>query len=113
MTVSAKDIETINQYANGVMNRAHHHAGGVTAIALALLGGVLWRADHNSIEIKQHDGKLANVLWFEVEGFRVALSYNHTTDKIEARERSTHGGVLFEFDNQTDILLVEKFFCNL
>jgi hypothetical protein len=47
-----------------------HQAGQVKAIALVLLDGIIWRAEPGSIEIKQYDGGLANVLWFVVNGHR-------------------------------------------
>jgi hypothetical protein len=113
MAISAKDVQTLHTYAEGVMNRADHHAAAVKAIALALLGGIIWRADPDSIEIKQYDGELANVLWLTVNGRRYALAYNHNTGKIEIRDRTQSGAALHSFDNQTPILDVETIFRGL
>lgn len=66
MAITAEDVATLHQYAEGVIERAHHHATDVEAVFLTVLGGVVWRADPGSISIKQYAGKLANVLWFSV-----------------------------------------------
>ena len=113
MAITANDIETLHAYASGVMNRADHHAGRVKAIALALLGGIIWKAAPGSIEIKQHDGNLANVLWFNVQEKRYAFSYNHESQKIEMRDRTVQGATLHEFSNATPVDEIEKIFRSL
>ena len=113
MAVTANDVQTLHDYAAGVMGRADHHAGQVKAIALALLGGIIWRADPGSIEIKQYDGGLANVLWFEVNGHRYAVAYNHKNFLIEIRDRTQSGVALHTFDNQTPSTIVESIFSAL
>lgn len=110
MPVNATDVETLSAYAEGVMGRADHHAGQVKAIALALLGGIVWRAEAGSISIKQYDGELANVLWLTVNKRRYALAYNHKTGRIEIRDRTQNGPALHTFDNQTPISEVESAF---
>lgn len=113
MAITAQDVKTLQEYASGVMGRANHHAGQVKAIALALLGGIIWRAEAGSIEIKQYDGSLANVLWFEASGSRYAVAYNHKTEKIEIRSRTQSGSMLHAFDNQTPVADVEAVFASL
>jgi hypothetical protein len=113
MAITAKDVSTLHSYAEGVMGRADHHAGQVKAIALALLGGIVWRADPDSIEIKQYDGGLANVLWLTVSGRRYALAYNHKTAKIEICDRTQTGPALHSFDNNTPTQDVETIFRGL
>ncbi len=113
MSITAKEVTTVQAYAEGVMNRAEHHAGQVKAIALALLGGIIWRADPASIEIKQYDGGLANVLWFTIRGRRFAVAYNHKTENIEVRDRTLAGIALYEFNNATPVQDVETVFRNL
>jgi hypothetical protein len=113
MPITATDVQTLHTYAEGVMDRADHHAGQVKAIALALLGGIIWRADPGSIEIKKYDGGLANVLWLEVNGRRYALAYNHNTAKIEIRDRTQSGPSLHVFDNATPVEMVESVFRKL
>lgn len=110
MPITATDVQTLQAYADGVMGRADHHAGQVKAIALALLGGIIWRAEAGSISIKQYDGELANVLWLTVGGKRYALAYNHKTGKIEIRDRTQSGTALHAFDNQSPVTDVEAAF---
>lgn len=113
MAISATDVHTLHTYAEGVMNCADHHAGQVKAVALTLLGGIIWRADTGSIEIKQYDGGLANVLWLTVNGRRFALAYNHQTEKIEIRDRTQSGSMIYEFDNATPVKDIEAVFRGL
>lgn len=113
MAVTAHDVQTLHDYAIGVMSRADHHAGEVKAIALALLGGIVWRAEPGSIDIKQYAGDLANVLWFVVNGRKYAVAYNHNTAQIEVRDRTQSGTPIQTFDNQTPVTSVEAFFAQL
>lgn len=113
MSIAANQTEILQKYASGVMGRAEHHADNVKAICLAILGAVIWRSDLHSIEIKQYDGNLANVLWFEVDSKRYAIAYNHDTDKIEIRDRTQSGPPLTEFDNSSSALEIQKFFSDL
>jgi hypothetical protein len=112
MAIPANDVRTLHTYAQGVMGRAAHHAGNVGAVALALLGGIIWRAQPGSIEIKQYDGNLANVLWWEssVTGRRYACAYNHHTEEIEIRDRTQTGPALHSFSNTTPVTGVETVF---
>ena len=115
MSIHADDVQTFHVYAQGVMTRTAHHAANVTAIALALLGGIIWRAVPGTIEIKQYDGSLANIVWWisAATGRRYACAYNHQTQEIEIRDRTTQGTVLYHFSNATPIATVEHVFCAL
>ena len=62
MAITADDVVVLNEYARGVMDRAHHHAQDVEAVCLAMLGGVVWRADEGSLRLKERDNKTVNVL---------------------------------------------------
>lgn len=68
MPLAVSDLETLETYLAGVMDRSQHHAESVRAIALALIGAVLWRKDADPIEVRTYDGRPANVLWFHVRG---------------------------------------------
>ena len=113
MAITAKDVEILHRYAEGVMSRADHHAGEVKAIALALLGGIIWRGEPGSIEIKQYAGNPANVLWVAISGKRYAFVYNHVSKEIEMKDRSYKGPTLHGFTNSTPITDVEKVFRSL
>jgi hypothetical protein len=110
MAITAKDVAALHQYVEGVMDRADHHAGQVKAIALALLGAIIWRGDPGSIEIRQYAGSPANVLWVEVNGRRYAFAYNHASGEIEMRDRTQGGPALHSFSNNTPVADVEAAF---
>lgn len=110
MPITANDVDVLHRYAEGVMNRADHHAGQVKGVALALLGGIIWRGEPGSIEIKQREGNLANVLWVSIGGRRYAFAYNHTTGEIEIRDRTQSGPAVHSFSNNTAVADVEAAF---
>jgi Integron cassette protein VCH_CASS1 chain len=113
MAITANDVDILHQYAEGVMNRADHHAGEVKGIALALLGGIIWRGEPGSIEIKQYAGGLANVLWVTINSKRYAFAYNHTSGEIEIRDRTQSGPAIHSFSNKTPVAHVEAVFRTL
>lgn len=110
MPISVDDMATLEQYLQGVMNRSDDHAETVGAIALALLGAVLWRKDEKPLEVKSYSGEPANIVWFEVNGERYALAYNHKADCIELRDRTLTGSVLHSFTNDTAVREVRAIF---
>lgn len=111
MPVGLRDVETLKQYIDGVMGRAEHHAQEVQAVALALVGAIVWRKDDASeIQVFGKDGDLKNVLWVRIGGQRYAFSYNHGARTIEMRKESTRGDVLHSFSNETQITAIEAIF---
>ncbi len=100
MAISIDSIQTLQTYLSGVMGRAEHHAGQVEGVALALLGAVVWRST-GEISVREYAGNPANIIWFFVGEQRYALVYNHSTEKIELRERTQGGNAIAEFDNST------------
>lgn len=113
MALTVADLETLETYLSGVLNRSQHHAETVGAIALALIGAVLWRKDAEPIEVRTHDGSPANILWVQISGRRYALAYNHKDECIELRDRTLRGEALFRFDNNTPVTEVQRIFANL
>ncbi len=113
MPITANDVNVLHQYAEGVMNRADHHAGHVRGVVLALLGGIIWRGDPGTIEIKQYAGGLANVLWVTISGQRFAFAYNHTSGEVEIRNRTQSGPALHSFNNNATVADVEAVFRGL
>jgi len=111
MPINVADLGTLEQYLAGVMNRSDHHAQTVGAIALALLGAVLWKKDADTtIEVRTYDGAPANILWVQISGQRYALAYNHTEKCIELRNRTQSGDVIHRFTNQTPVTEVRDIF---
>jgi hypothetical protein len=110
MPLTVADLDTLLEYFNGVMSRTHH-APNVNAIALALLGAVLWKKDEDShIEVRTYAGSTANVLWVQMAGIKYALVYNHKKGCIEIRERTGTGDVRFSFTNRTSVNEVRRAF---
>jgi hypothetical protein len=115
MAIQAQDIATLHTYAQGVMHRANHHAGNVEAIALALIGGVIWRHKPGTIQIRGYNGSPANMLWWTsaATGISYAFAYNHHSDEIELRDRTVRGAVLHSFTNATSLADVQRTFATL
>jgi hypothetical protein len=112
MPRTVSDIDVLQEYITGVMERAAHHAGAVEEIALAIAGALVWRKD-GPIRVYEREGKMTNVLWITIGGKKYALSYNHRAQTIEVREGSIHGEVLKSFTNATPIREVKRFFADL
>lgn len=48
MPLTVTEVDELQQYISGVMERAGHHAGNVDEVALALVGAILWRKDDDA-----------------------------------------------------------------
>jgi hypothetical protein len=112
MPQMVSSVDVLQQYIQGVMARAEHHANNVDEIALAIAGALVWRKD-GEIEVMTREGDMKNVLWVRVNGNRYALSYNHEQGCIEDRERNTQGNVLASFTNANSVREVKQFFAGL
>lgn len=106
------NVDLLQQYIHGVMERAGHHAQEVSDIILAIIGAVVWQKDED-IQVFQQNGEMKNVLWVNIRGNRYALSYNHEVGAIEVRRGSISGETLRAFSNETPISEVKDFFSNL
>jgi len=108
------EIETLNAYLNGVMGRADHHAHKVREIALALVGAIIWKKDNGeSISVMTQNNETKNVLWVTINKKRYAFSYNHEIGKIEMKEGTVRGKIIYSFDNDTELSLIRDKFNNL
>lgn len=67
------DIDVLQEYISGVMERAEHHAGAVEEIALAIAGAIVWRKD-GTIRVYEREGRMTNALWVTMGGQRYFLS---------------------------------------
>jgi len=112
MAISIDSIQTLQEYLSGVLNRADHHAKNVEGISLALLGAIIWKSDAE-IEVREYNGSPANMIWFWVNGNRYAMSFNHSTQQIELKERTHKGKVSQTFDNSTPITDIVEIFRGL
>lgn len=110
MPLTVANLNTLETYLAGVLNRSEHHARKVGAIALALVGAVLWRKDATAIKVRAYKGTPANILWFYVAGQKYALTYNHKKECIELRRRTQSGRTIASFDNSTPVSDVRRIF---
>ena len=114
MPIQADDLETLHDFAVGVMARAGGRANQVRGIALAMLGGIIWRVDPGSIEIRFQDGGRANVLRLvSITGYEYICAHNQQIDQMEIRDRNAQGSVLHTLSNATPIVEVERIFSTL
>jgi hypothetical protein len=114
MPIEVSEVSTLQQYLEGIMNRAAHHGPDVGAIALTLAGAVIWRKDPAPIEV--HAGRTmaqGTVLWVRIAGQRYAFKYNHRTHQIDMLRNTVRGRVLHSFDNTTSVTDVESIFRSL
>jgi hypothetical protein len=112
MPQTITDLDILQDYISGVMERAVHHANNVDEICLAIAGAVIWRKE-GDLKVMVREGDMKNVLWVRIGGQRYALSYNHRSGEIEVRNGTTHGMVLASFGNATPLAEVKKFFGSL
>mgnify|MGYP006295201041 CR=1 FL=1 len=104
------DVNQLQMYLQGVMQRAEHHAGSVDEVVLALAGAIIWKKDDEPIEVMAKDGDMKNVMWVKINGIRYAFSYAHSTGKIEVRRKSTQGETIREFSDTDTPKDVKAFF---
>jgi hypothetical protein len=112
MALTITTLTLLNEYINGVMNRADHHGQNVNEIVLVLAGAVIWRATQD-VEVRTYNDETANILWMTINGHRYAIAYNHQTGNIEVRDRNQNGTVLATFNNSTSAADVKTFFAGL
>jgi len=111
MPLAVTEINELQQYLQGMMARADHHAENVKEIAMTLTGVILWRKDgEEHIRVLAQGGKTKNVLWVYISGIRYAFSFNESAGEIEMRIKSTHGQVLHSFSNKTLVSEVIEIF---
>jgi hypothetical protein len=113
MPTQLTDVDVLQQYLVGVMDRADHHADNVNDIALAIAGAIVWRKDAEAITVMTRAGDMKNVLWVKISGRRYAFSYNHRSNAIDIRKGSTRGPVIHTLTNDTAIAALRKIFESL
>ena len=112
MPQTINSVDILQQYIEGVMERAEHHANNVDEVCLAIAGAIVWRKE-GEIEVYAKEGEMKNVLWVKINGNRYALSYDHVNPRIVVRERSTQGNLLRVFTNAESAADVKRFFASL
>jgi integron cassette protein len=112
MALSISDIDDLQAYLNGVLERATHHAQNVDGIALTLIGAIIWKKDRLSIRVAEREGETKNVLWVSINDTRYAFTYDHNNAKIVVRHNSIQGHTVHSFDNATSLAEVIDAFNN-
>jgi hypothetical protein len=112
MPQTVSDIATLQQYLQGVVMRADHHANNVDEVALTLAGAIAWRTD-GDLMVRTYAGKMANVMRVRINGRLYTLAYNHTNGAIEVREGKLTGRVRRSFTNANTAREVKDFFGSL
>jgi hypothetical protein len=112
MALTITILTLLNEYINGVMNRADHHGQNVNEIVLTLAGAVIWRATQD-VEVRTYNDETANILWLTINEHRYALAYNHLTGEIEIRDRNQNGTVIATVNNTTNATEVKTIFAGL
>jgi hypothetical protein len=110
MAITVKDFEQLHELAFGVMEGADHHAGKVKPAVLAILGGIIWRAEPGSIRILQYAGNPASMVWARIGGKQYVFRYENGTEQIEILDDSHNGPVLHRFDGATPVADIEAAF---
>ena len=112
MALKIQAIVALQEYFNGVMNRADHHAKNVNEIVLALVGGVIWKST-KEFEVRTYNEETANILWMFINEKKFCFKYDHKNDSILVCEDSHNGNIIYSFTNDTPLRDVKKFFESL
>ena len=110
--MTKNDAAALHEYAADVMHRGGPHAGQIQGVALALLGGVIWRSDAGSLKLAQPQWP-ALELAFEIDGHGDWFTDNFASGAIEMRQRWQAGPALHSFSNATSVAYVQAVFRGL
>ena len=106
------DVDLLQRYLIGVLDRANHHASSVNEICLAIAGAIIWKKS-NDIRVLEREGEMKNVLWVDISGHKYAFTYNHEAGTIDVKENSVQGNTLASFSNENSLREIKDFFENL
>ncbi len=108
MARKINSIQLLQNYFSDVMIRTDHHALGVSQVALAVIGGIIWKS--SDIEVFERNGEAKNVLWMQTPMANFYFSYDHATDEIVVKENNHKGRELIRFTNTSPIADIHAFF---
>lgn len=109
MATTISTLSILQEYLNGVLERADHHANNVNEIALAIAGGIIWKTT-NDVKVMSREGDMKNVLWLQIKTKILCFVYNHNTGNIDVRDGGIQGTTLKSFNNSNSIIDVKNFF---
>jgi hypothetical protein len=115
MAIEVSEVEKLREYVRGVLGAAQHHAGNVDEIILAIVGAIIARKNDTPLQVRagktQEMGKA--IAFTSNRGNSYALSYNHTTKKVDLKQGNSHGVVIHSFDNSTPLSVIASTFASL
>lgn len=97
--LNINSLQDFQNYGKGVLKRALCHAPNVTDLILPLAGAVLIHG--KDINVREYNGKPANMMWFTKGTKRYCFHYDHEHGKIKLFDRSFKGALITELDNKT------------
>jgi hypothetical protein len=112
MAMTMHDAEVLHAYASDLMKRNGPHASQIKGVGLALLGGIIWRADAGTIELNK-SAQPTMALEVEVDGHGYVFADNYATGEIEMRRRHHGGPPMHSFSNDTPVGYVQLVFRGL
>ena len=112
MASKINEVDVLQEYIKQLTVKSDHHAKNVNEIIFPLIGTIVWKKT-GDMQVLERDGEIKNVLWVYIGSKKYAFSYNHNKFKIEMREKSIKGKVLFSFDNNTNVKDIVENFSNL
>ena len=112
MATTISTVNILQEYLIGVLERADHHASNVNEVALAIVGGIIWKTSKD-FKVMTRNGEMKNVLWLQTKDKMLCFVYNHNTGDIDIRENGIQGTTLISFNNSNSIKDVKNFFKTL
>lgn len=108
------NMDTLQKYTKGILEKTEHHAQNVSEIIFPLIGLIVAFKDNDEdLKVMTQDEEMKNVLWARIRGNRYAFSYNHESQSIEMREGSTQGRTINSFKNGNPLGSIIDFFRKL
>lgn len=109
MATTISTINILQEYLNGVLERADHHANNVNEIALAIAGGIIWKTSRD-VKVMTRNGEMKNVLWLQTKDKNICFVFNHVTGNIDIRDNGIQGSIIISFNNSNTVKDVKDFF---
>ncbi len=99
----------IDKFIAQVICQATHHAPHVVSAISLLEVEVRKRLvlGVDKIEVYERNGVLARTCWVTLGGNRYVFTYNYTTHKIDLKDKSLQGALIYSFTNATTIGAVQ------
>jgi len=112
MATTIATINILQEYLNGVLERADHHANNVNEIALVIAGGIIWKTSKD-LKVMTRNGEMKNVLWLQTKDNLICFVFNHVTGNINVRDNGIQGKTIVSFNNTNSLKDVKDFFKTL